>query len=106
MSNFFKKFPLISYCISLAKTTHFSEGMSKNLFLARTTTDLKSVVVHFGQALATTTFRQSSITFIGTALTGALGAVFYILAARFLGPSAFGLFNVSLTVLTLTSDIG
>lgn len=37
---------------------------------------------------------------------GALGAVFYILAARILGPSSFGLFTVSILTLTLVSDIG
>jgi O-antigen/teichoic acid export membrane protein len=56
--------------------------------------------------LETNTFKQSSITFGGTIINGALGAVFYILAARFLGPSRFGLLSVAIAVLTLVSDIG
>ena len=55
---------------------------------------------------ATATFKQSSITFMGTVLNGALGAVFYILAARFLGPASFGLMSVAIAALTLISDIG
>jgi PST family polysaccharide transporter/lipopolysaccharide exporter len=55
---------------------------------------------------STATFRQSSITFGGTAISGALGAVFYILTARFLGPAAFGLLNVAIVTLTLVADIG
>jgi O-antigen/teichoic acid export membrane protein len=52
------------------------------------------------------TFRQSSITFAATVINGALGAVFFIFAARFLGPSGYGLFAVAMAVLTLTADIG
>lgn len=52
------------------------------------------------------TFRHSSVTFIATILNGALGAVFFIIAARYLGPSNYGLFSVAMAVLTLTADIG
>lgn len=55
---------------------------------------------------ATVTFRQSSITFTGTFINGVLGAVFYILTARFLGPASFGLLMVAITTLTLISDVG
>ena len=55
---------------------------------------------------ATSTFRESSITFIGTVINGALGALFYIISARFLGPSSFGLMMVAITVLTLIGDVG
>jgi O-antigen/teichoic acid export membrane protein len=54
----------------------------------------------------TSTFRQSSITFIATVINGALGAIFFIFAARFLGPSQYGLFSIAMAVLTLTADIG
>ena len=56
--------------------------------------------------VSTATFRHSTITFAGTFANGVFGAIFYILAARFLGPAAFGLLSVALAVLTLTSDIG
>jgi O-antigen/teichoic acid export membrane protein len=55
---------------------------------------------------STDTFKQSKITFTGTFVNGALGAVFYILAARFLGPSSYGLFTVAITALTLVADVG
>ncbi len=53
----------------------------------------------------TATFRQSQITIIGTIINGILGAVFYILLARFLGPADFGLMIVSITTLTMIADI-
>ncbi|MBI2600876.1 oligosaccharide flippase family protein [Candidatus Daviesbacteria bacterium] len=55
--------------------------------------------------LATATFRQSAITFSGTVISGLLGALFYILSARFLGPSDFGFLVVAIMVLTLITDI-
>lgn len=51
------------------------------------------------------TFRESQITIAGTIVNGLLGAVFYILMARFLGPSDFGLLIVSVVTLTLIADI-
>ncbi|OGM13220.1 hypothetical protein A3D84_05185 [Candidatus Woesebacteria bacterium RIFCSPHIGHO2_02_FULL_42_20] len=57
-------------------------------------------------SLKSATFHQSAITFLGTAINGILGAVFYILVARFLGPASFGLLMVTITLLTLISDIG
>ena len=55
---------------------------------------------------ATKTLRQSGITLAGTIANGALGAIFYIVAARFLGPASFGLMSVAIMVLTLVADIG
>lgn len=54
----------------------------------------------------TKTIRHSFITFTGTFVAGLLGAVFYILLARYLGPENFGIFSVSVLVLTLLVDIG
>jgi O-antigen/teichoic acid export membrane protein len=59
-----------------------------------------------GNIFATATFRQSGITFSGTFINGALGALFYILAARYLGPASFGILTVAITTLTLIGDIG
>ncbi len=55
--------------------------------------------------LRTATFRQSQITISGTIVNGALGALFYIVLARYLGPSNFGLLIVALTTLVLVADI-
>lgn len=59
----------------------------------------------FKSILKTATFRQSQITIVGTIINGFLGAVFYILLARFLGPYDFGLLTVSIATLTLVADI-
>lgn len=59
----------------------------------------------FKLLLKTATFRQTQITVVGIVINGILGAFFYVLMARFLGPSDFGLLIVSITVLTLISDI-
>lgn len=53
----------------------------------------------------TATFRQSSITTTGTIINGGLGALFYIMVARILGPADFGLLIVAITTLTLIADI-
>ena len=67
---------------------------------------LRKLVNGIRPLIKTATFRQSTITFSGTVINGLLGAVFYILVARFLGPSSFGLLMVAITLLTLISDIG
>lgn len=59
----------------------------------------------FSYVLKTATFRQSSVTFVGTVLNGLLGALFYIVLARTLGPAEFGLLTVSIATLTLISDM-
>lgn len=53
----------------------------------------------------TATWRQSQITILGTLINGILGALFYIILARLLGPSDFGLLTIALTTLVLISDI-
>src|SRR3990170_2423512 len=67
---------------------------------------LRKLVNGIRSLLNSATFRQSTITFSGTAINGLLGAVFYILVARFLGPSSFGILIVAITFLTLLSDVG
>ncbi len=61
--------------------------------------------VMFKSILSTVTFKQSQITIAGTIVNGILGAAFYILLARFLGPVDFGLLVVSVATLTLIADI-
>lgn len=53
----------------------------------------------------TATFKQSSVTVTGTLINGALGALFYIVLARFLGPADFGLLTIALTTMILIADI-
>lgn len=55
--------------------------------------------------ISTATFKQSQVTITGTIVNGFLGAAFYILMARFLGPLNFGLLTVSVATLTLIADI-
>lgn len=55
--------------------------------------------------LKTATFKQSQITIAATFINGLFGAAFYIISARFLGPSNFGLLTVSVATLTLIADI-
>lgn len=55
--------------------------------------------------LKSTTWKQSQITIVATFINGALGALFYILVARLLGPSDFGLLIVCITTLTLIGDM-
>lgn len=55
--------------------------------------------------VTTQTIKDSSITTIATVINGALGLTFYIIVARALGPSSYGLFAVALATLTLVADI-
>lgn len=55
--------------------------------------------------LSSITFKQLQTTVAGTIVNGGLGALFYILLARLLGPSEFGLLTVSITTLALIADI-
>ncbi len=55
--------------------------------------------------IKTATFKESQITVLGTVINGILGALFYIVLARFLGPSDFGILIVSLTTLVMVADI-
>ncbi len=54
---------------------------------------------------SSTTFKQSLITMSSTALNGFLGIAFFMLVARILEPSSFGVFILAITILTMTSDI-
>jgi len=56
--------------------------------------------------LKTATLRQSGITFTGTVINGVLGALFFIIAARVLGPEDFGILSVTIVILTLISSVG
>lgn len=55
--------------------------------------------------IRTATFKQSQITIAGTLINSVLGALFYIVLARFLGPADFGLLTIALTTLVLIADI-
>lgn len=55
--------------------------------------------------LKTATFRQSAITISGTIITGFLGALFFIILARSLGPADFGLLMIAVTTAVLIADI-
>ncbi|OGM31298.1 hypothetical protein A2803_03845 [Candidatus Woesebacteria bacterium RIFCSPHIGHO2_01_FULL_44_21] len=57
------------------------------------------------EVIKTKTLRQSSITFGGSLVNGTLGAVFFILVARNLGPAAFGVFSLAVAVSTLLGDV-
>jgi O-antigen/teichoic acid export membrane protein len=76
----------------------------KRAGLSKKITNLK-LVERSKNVIATATLRQSAITFGGTLLNGALGAVFYILCARVLLPSSFGILSVALSVAMLASSI-
>lgn len=54
---------------------------------------------------STSTFRQTLITSSGTIVNGLLGMVFYILVARFLGPSDFGIFSIAIAAIALIASI-
>lgn len=55
--------------------------------------------------LHSATFRQSLLTTSATIVNGLLGAIFFILVARFLGPAEFGLFSIAIATTSLIADI-
>lgn len=57
------------------------------------------------EIVATSTFKQTLITSSGTIVNGLLGMVFYILVARFLGPSDFGIFSIAIAAVALVASI-
>ncbi|MBI3485826.1 oligosaccharide flippase family protein [Candidatus Daviesbacteria bacterium] len=57
------------------------------------------------QILKTKTIQHSLITLSGTIINGLIGAVFFLLLARSLGPKNFGIVSFSIIILTLISDI-
>ena len=57
------------------------------------------------EILRTKTLRQSVVTGTGTIINGVIGWIFYILVARNLGPSNFGIFSVATATIGLLSSI-
>lgn len=57
------------------------------------------------ELVGTAIFRHSSITFTGSIVNGFLGALFYILAARILGPTNFGLLSIAIATTIIVADI-
>lgn len=55
--------------------------------------------------LKTSIFRQSTITTSGTIITGFLGALFFIILARNLGPADFGIMMIAVTTAVLVADV-
>lgn len=51
------------------------------------------------------TFKNTLLTIISVGINGLLGAAFFILVARFLGPEDFGLFSVVIATTALIADI-
>src|SRR5437764_1408696 len=58
-----------------------------------------------GAILKTKTLQQSFLTVGATLLNGALGAIFYISLARFLGPEDFGIVIIAISFMTVIADI-
>lgn len=63
-------------------------------------------MLKFKQIFAAATLRHSISTVCSTVINGALGILFYLLAARWLGVEQFGQVALAITVLTLVADIG
>lgn len=61
--------------------------------------------INLSEIIKTKTLVDSAVTFFGTAINGLLGMIFYVLAARFLGPAVFGSLTIAITTLTLLADI-
>lgn len=59
----------------------------------------------FKAIFTTKTWKDSQITVPATIINGSLGALFYILMARFLGPADFGLLTVAVVTLTMIADV-
>lgn len=57
------------------------------------------------QIISSNTFRQTVVTSGGTIVSGILGMFFYILIARYLGPSNFGIFSVATASMALIASI-
>lgn len=69
---------------------------------------IKNKLLNFiwADVFLTATFKRSILTIFATVVSGLLGLLFYLVVARNLGPSAFGIFAVSTAVLNLIADIG
>lgn len=57
------------------------------------------------EILRTKTLRQSAVTSTGIIINGIIGWVFYILVARNLGPSNFGIFSVATATISLLASV-
>ncbi len=66
---------------------------------------MKNILLLLLGIVKTSTVKQSSITFIGTIVTGLLGMIFYILVARNLGAEEFAKFSVAAALITFLSNI-
>lgn len=55
--------------------------------------------------ISSNTFKQTLVTSGGTIISGVLGMFFYILVARYLGPSSFGIFSVATTAMALIASV-
>lgn len=53
----------------------------------------------------TVTFRQSTVTTLSTILNGLLGATFYFLLARLLGPHDYGIFILGVTIIAVLATV-
>lgn len=67
--------------------------------------DIKKLRQRFTNLTGTATFRQSILTTSAVFINGVMGAVFFILVARILGPSDFGLFTIAIATTALIADI-
>lgn len=65
----------------------------------------KQMVSRLTAVINTRTFRQSAVTTLSTFTSAGLGAVFYLLLARLLGATDYGLFSLAQTALILTVTV-
>jgi len=57
------------------------------------------------EILGTRTFKDSAVSTFGTVANGVLGVIYYILVARFLGPTEYGAFSVAVAAIALIASI-
>lgn len=57
------------------------------------------------KALKTETLHDTGVVFIGNGVSAILGAIFFFLLARYLGPFGFGAFSVAVAVSTIAVDL-
>lgn len=64
------------------------------------------MTITLNSILKSKTIKHFSITSVGTVINGVLGLIFYVVVARSLGPADFGLLMITITAISLLSDIG
>lgn len=64
-----------------------------------------TLISRFRKALQTETFRDTGVVFVGNGVSAVLGAVFFFLLARILGPFGFGAFSIAIAVSTIAVDL-